>query len=138
MKAAATLIAWNDVRDASWRPAQGAAPPGAIGIGPLLRDGDGDWPSFYACSGGAAYARRHAKGVNQRLEVLCDFYQLVYSYGINPYIAHRALLLIDEYRDVIKWMGSGPDKDEPGHDPTTPYGRAVLWPVPARRRTLFS
>jgi hypothetical protein len=57
------------------------------------------------------------------MHVMLDWYQLVYSYGLDPYIVHRAFLLIDEYQTVIKKYGMGPDRDEPGHDPGVCYGR---------------
>jgi hypothetical protein len=61
---------------------------------------------------------------------MLDWYQLVYVYGVHPYAAHRAFLEIAEYQDIIKAMGCGPDKDEPGHDPNVGYGRVCRYPVP--------
>jgi len=46
---------------------------------------------------------------------LADWYLLVYTNGIDPYIAHRAFLLIDEYQAIIKSIGCGPARDEPSH-----------------------
>ena len=53
-----------------------------------------------------------------------------YVYGIDPYLAHQAFLLTDEYQTIIKNMGAGPDKGEPGHDPDVGYGSVVrgTWP----------
>lgn len=59
-----------------------------------------------------------------------DDYQIVYVYGVRPYAAHRAFPAIAEYRNIIKEMGCGPDKDEPGHDPNVGYGRVCLYPIP--------
>jgi hypothetical protein len=90
----------------------------------------------YSASGGAAYvARRKLSKPEQEHQVMLDWYQLVYAYGLDPYIAHRAFLLIDEYQDVIKRMGCGPAKDEPGHDPGVSYGRAVQTPLPKLKIT---
>ena len=134
MKAAHTLIAWNPNGDDP--PFRGAAPAGSIGIGPLYfeHDGNGDWSRPYRCSGGAAYTeRRKLSGIVQQHQVMLDWYQLVYSYGIEPYLAHLAFLEIDEYQDVIKDMGCGPAKGERGHDPNIPYGRSVTTELPRVR-----
>jgi hypothetical protein len=92
---------------------------------------EGDWAGLYECTGGAAYvSRRNLTGVKQQFHVLRDYYVLVYTYGLHPYIVHRAFLLIDEYLAIIKDAGCGPDRDEPGHDPNVGYGRAVKYPIP--------
>ena len=44
---------------------------------------------------------------------MLQMYLLVYTNGIDPYIAHRAFLLIDEYQTIIK-------------SPLTQYQRAPL------------
>ena len=122
MKAAKTLIAWSGA-DAAL-PHE--APSGSIAIGPLMQEGGRDWAQGYPCTGGAAYVyRRKLRGLAQQHEVMLDWHALVYSYGLDPYIVHRAFLLIDEYQTAIKARGRGPAKDEPGHDPTVPYGRTV-------------
>ena len=129
MKADNTLILWNTGDEKSLI---GDAPPGSIAVGPLESD-DVYWSHVhgYSCSGGAAWvARRDLPKSDQEREVMLDWYQLVYTYGLDPYVVHRAFLLIDEYQDVIKRMGCGPDKDEPGHDPEVSYGRAVRAPAP--------
>jgi hypothetical protein len=69
-------------------------------------------------------------GLPQQHQVMLDFYQLVYSYGLHPYVVHRAFLHIDEYQAVIKRMGCGPAKGELGHDPNISYGRVADFPVP--------
>jgi hypothetical protein len=128
MKAADALIAWNGADHPAFRR---DAPPGSIGIGPLQTETEPDWAGPYARTGGAAYVgRRQLRGLPQQHQVMLDWYRLVYGYGIHPYLAHRAFLLIDEYQEVIKDMGCGPAKDEPGHDPGVGYGRTVLYPVP--------
>lgn len=129
MKANNTLILWTAGDE---NPTTGDAPPGSIAVGPLESD-DVCWSHLhrYSGSGGAAYvARRKLPDAEQRRLVMLDWYQLVYTYALDPYVVHRAFLLIDEYQDVIKQMGCGPDKDEPGHDPEVSYGRAVRVSVP--------
>jgi hypothetical protein len=127
MKAAKTLIAWNSVGLTI-----GKAPPGSIGIGPLIYRDDRDWVAdLYDCTGGAAYTdRRKLKGAAQQHHVMLEWYTLVYSYGLHPYTVHRAFLLIDEYQAIIKAAGFGPARDEPGHDPNVCYGRTVHYPIP--------
>ena len=127
MKAAQTLIAWNAITDKN-----GKAPAGSIAVGPLVGEGEPDWAEPYRATGGAAYgARRKLRvAMSQQHQVLLDWYSLVYNYGIHPYVAHRAFLLIDEYQTIIKAIGFGPAKNEPGHDPNIGYGRAVNYPVP--------
>jgi hypothetical protein len=122
------LIAWN----ANEGREHARTPPGSIAIGPLLRNsGEPDWSFGYECTGGAAYAARHnLQKPQQQQHVLLDWYQLVYQYGIHPYTAHRAFLLIQEYQDIIRQYGMAPDKGEPGHDQGIPYGRAIVYPVP--------
>jgi hypothetical protein len=117
IKAAEALIAWNGADDGCERSSE-AAPWGAVAVGSLLSDDDPDWTTLYECTGGAAWAGRHGlTDAEQRHQVMLDWYQIVYVYGVHPYAAHRAFLAIAEYQDVIKEMGCGPDKDEPGHDP---------------------
>jgi hypothetical protein len=130
IKAANALIAWNGASDGCERSPR-ASPCGAVAVGPLLSDGDPDWTSLYECTGGAAWARRHGLAdAEQRYQVMLDWYQLVYAYGVHPYAAHRAFLAIAEYEEIIKAMGCGPDKDEPRHDPNVGYGRVCLYPIP--------
>jgi hypothetical protein len=129
LKAAATLIAWNGATNDLPR----RAPPGSIAVGPLQEPDEPDWTCGYECTGGAAYTGRRAlSGLPQQFHVMLDWYQLVYSYGIHPYTAHRAFLLIEEYQTVIRRYGMSPDKGEPGygHPDTVGYGRTIIYPVP--------
>lgn len=127
IKAREAIIAWN----AADGGLSGDAPPGAIAIGPLLREGEGDWTGPYRLSGGAANTnRRKMTGVEQQFHVMRDWYELVYGYGLHPFVVHTAFLQIEEYQMITKEMGMGPDKGEIGHDPSVGYGRAVNYPVP--------
>jgi hypothetical protein len=127
MKAADTLIAWNGIDHSSLHR---DAPPGSIAIGPLQSNTEPDWAGPYECTGGAAYVERRAMhGFVQQRQVMLDWFQLVYSYGIHPYVAHRAFLLIDEYQAAIKSIDCGAAKDEPGHDPDVGFGPAVCCPA---------
>jgi hypothetical protein len=45
-------------------------------------------------------------------------------------VAHTSSRLDRRPPDIIKAMGCGPDKDEPGHDPGVSNGRPCLDPVP--------
>ena len=126
MKASEAVIAWNG---STTHRDEGQA--GSIAVGPLLFDGDTDWTRPYFYTGGSAEVyRRNLPEKDQQFAVLRDFYALVFTYGLHPYLVHRALLHIDEYQDIIKAMGAGPDKDELGHDPDVGYAR-LDYPVPA-------
>jgi hypothetical protein len=128
LKASETLIAWTPA-DSEPTGKTFKAPAGSIAVGPIIDDWD--WAYPYSCTGGAAWVhRRYLHGMAQQLAVMRDWYQLVYSEGLHPYIVHRAFLLIDEYQTMIKQWGCGPDKGEPGHDPNVLYGRCVVLPTP--------
>ena len=125
MKASEAVIAWNG---STTHRDEGQA--GSIAVGPLLFDGDTDWTRPYFYTGGAAEVyRRNLPEKDQQFAVLRDFYALVFTYGLDPYLVHRALLHIDEYQDIIKAMGAGPDKDELGHDPRSAYVERFWLPV---------
>ncbi|MEZ0019816.1 hypothetical protein [Sinorhizobium fredii] len=127
MKASNALIAWNPTG-----LSDNSRPPGGVAIGPLLTQDQPDWTIGYECTGGAAWAnRRKLFGMPQRFNVMMDWHQLVYSYGIHPYVAHRAFLFIEEYQAIIRQAGAGPDKDEPGHDQSIPYGRCAPYKLPS-------
>ncbi|WP_025593156.1 hypothetical protein [Agrobacterium tumefaciens] len=128
IKANELLIAWNDAEHSP----QGKARAGSIAVGPLLRRDEPDWTKGYFYTGGAAdTARRKLKGVAQHFHIMRDWYELVYGYDLHPFVVHTAFLHIDEYQEIIKDMGMGPDKGEFGHDPNFGYGRTVQSPVPA-------
>jgi hypothetical protein len=139
MKAASTLIAWNGAPNAAAdraferteRAAQRPFPAGSVGVGPLRSEKEADWSVGYQSTGGAAYVeRRSMSPADQRFHVMLDWYMLVYTYGIHPYIVHRAFLLIDEYQSILKAFSMGPAEGEPGFDPNVGYGRAGDYPIP--------
>lgn len=100
MKAAETLIAWND-----------GAGNGAVAVGPLIEKGGADWTAPYRLTGGAAYAeRRDMIGREQTLAVMADWFALVYGYGVHPVVAHQAFQHIDEYREFVNEIGHGLDR----------------------------
>ena len=127
IKAKDAIIAWNGADgEMSAKP-----PAGAIAIGPLLQKDEGDWASGYQLTGGAANTdRRDMSDADQKFHVMRDWYELVYGYGLHPFVVHTAFLQIQEYQEITKEMGMGPAKGEPGHDPEVGYGRAVDYPVP--------
>lgn len=126
MKAAETIIVWNDA-ETGWRK----SPSGSMAVGFLIGSAEGDWTRDYRFSGGAAHTfRRQLTGIEQKFHVLRDYYELVYVFGLHPYLVHRAFLLIDEYQAITRDGGFGPAPGEIGHDPDVGYGRAVGLPLP--------
>lgn len=130
MKAAETIILWND-SETPWRE----TPPGSVAVGPVWRAGEANWTRGYRFNGGAGHTfRRSLTSLEQKFHVLRDFYELVYVFGLDPYLVHRAFLLIDEYQAITKDGGFGPAPGEIGHDPQFGYGRAVASPLPTVQR----
>ncbi len=128
LTASDAVIAWTGNGEA---PAPGkTAPPGSIAVGPF--SAGARWADAHNHTGGAVYARRRKlRGVSQRFGVMCNWYQLVYVHGIDPYIAHRAFLEIEDYLEIIKEREWGPGEDEPGYDPEIGPGRVGALPRPA-------
>lgn len=120
LPASRALIAWDRLRD---DPGNDCAAH-AVAVGHLLRGEMPDWTDGYDCTAGAAnVVRRDMTGDRQRVEVMLDWYMLVYTYGVDPRVAHRAFLNIAEFQEMIKERGIGPDKNEPGYDPDVGFGR---------------
>jgi hypothetical protein len=95
MKARETVIAWTPVYWAT------GATQGKVEVGPLIA-GTNDWTVGYACTGGAAYVeRRNWRGPKSVAALFIDFHTIVVRDGIDPEVAHRALLAIDEYAEAI-------------------------------------
>ena len=128
IKARDAMIAWNKSEAGEYVK----TPSGAVAVGPLLQPEEADWAAAYEYTGGATNTyRRELTDIEQKLHVLRDWYELVYGFGVHPYVAHRAFLIIEEYQDIIKAMNMGPAEDEPGHDPNVGFGRSSESPVPA-------
>ena len=71
-------------------------------IGPLLRDGDGDWTAPYAYTGGAAYTKtRVLRRDASALMLFINFVDMVVRDGIDPLVAHRAFMAVNEYLKVL-------------------------------------
>ena len=97
MKAAEALTAWTPaysaIRDAT---------RGKVEVGPLLQEGDPDWTRPYAYTGGAAYVSLRTMDEGWRVAmVFIEFHTMVVRDGIDPQVAHRAFLTIDEYAERI-------------------------------------
>jgi hypothetical protein len=120
MKAAETYIVWEPVRSDDYTPRPGRAPPGSMALGPL---NDIAWDEGYMASGGCAYVYRREPKCDQDYEVLHDWFRLVHTYGLDPYLVHLGFLHIDEYQTITKNAGCGPDRGELGHDPDFGFGR---------------
>jgi hypothetical protein len=95
MKAHEALIAWTP-RDS------GNPTAGQVKVGRLLRDGEGDWTDPFSFTGGAAYMRvRSLRGPESVSQLFIDFHTMVVRDGIDPQVAHRAFLVIDDYAERI-------------------------------------
>ena len=111
-------------------------------IGPLLRDGDGDWTAPYAYTGGGAYTKTRAlRRDASALMLFIDFADMVVRDGIDPLVAHRAFMAVDEYREgvaedtaAIGVNGQGRPRTGRGRacDWQSPYGEHFLKPEAAR------
>lgn len=106
MKAREALIAWTP---ASW---QGWPTAGMVKVGPLISGKDAaDWSDPYGMTGGAAYvAVRKMEGYQSKAKLFIDFHTVVVRDGVDAQEAHKAFLVVDEYRSAIS-----PDID--GADP---------------------
>lgn len=95
MKAKDVLIAWTPSD-----PGTEENPTrGAVGVGPLLTPKAKDWTQGFSCTGGAAYTdRRTMTGWRQIAMVFIDYHAMVAGDGIDPMVAHEAMLEIDEFR----------------------------------------
>jgi hypothetical protein len=97
MKAHDALIAWTPVHT-THRPKT----IGQVKVGPLLHDGGEDWSKLFAFTGGAAQVdRRKWRGAKSVAQVFIEFHTLVVRDGIDPQVAHKAFLVIDEYAEAI-------------------------------------
>lgn len=99
MRATKAMIAYTPT---FWLDGPKSKTRGQVQIGPLLNAGDADWTKPYAFTVGAKdIARRHYPPDRSRAALFIDFHTMVVRDGIDPQVAHRAFLLIDEYRNAI-------------------------------------
>lgn len=95
MKASKALIAWTP---AGWD----SPTAGQVKIGRLLKYGESDWAAPYDFTGGAAHmSTRKLDGAEAVARVFIEFNTLVVRDGIDPQVAHREFLKIDEYAEHI-------------------------------------
>jgi hypothetical protein len=108
MKAYEALVAWTPIR-------MTANPTcGKVGVGGLLRGG-ADWTKPFFFTGGAAYtARRTMRGMDAVAMLFVEFNTMVVRDGIDPKIAHEALLVIDEYAEHISLDTPGAREPDEG------------------------
>jgi len=109
VKAYEALIAWTPRNDR--RPTAGQ-----VKVGPLRREGESDWASPFAMTGGAAWvATRELRGAQSVARLFIDFHTLIVRDRIDPALAHEAFLAIDEYAESISPDIHG--ARDPGTDP---------------------
>ena len=93
-----------------WAPAdykkkllrRGDHPPGSVKVLRFLRNGDWKEAQRYNRDAGASFTDwRHRPSEQLKALVLAEFHALVVSDGMHPQAAHKAFLVIDEYREGI-------------------------------------
>ncbi|MDB5432517.1 MAG: hypothetical protein JWP35_3633 [Caulobacter sp.] len=95
MKAKDALIGWTP--DDMFRPDEPTA--GQVLVTRLPKPGEDDPICPFLCAGGAALEeRRTMSGWKQIAMVFIDYHALVAGDGIDPEVAHDAMLEIDEFR----------------------------------------
>ncbi|MBH0239473.1 hypothetical protein [Methylobrevis albus] len=98
MKAKETIIAWTP----NTEHYNSYATKGLVKVGPLIADGMPDWTSGYRMTGGAAYINiRSIEGWQAKAMVLTEFVTIVVRDLVDPAVAHRAFIEIDEYAEII-------------------------------------
>jgi len=74
---------------------------GAVMVGPWP-DYGGRWSREYAFTTGCCELDRHNVPIDQKVaQLFIDFHSMVVRDGIDPQVAHREFLKIDEYRRRI-------------------------------------
>jgi hypothetical protein len=130
MKAVDTLIAWNGLSCGHH------GRPGSVAVGPYRGETSFIWQYDYTDGGRVFVWGRRLRGMGLQLRILAEWQMLVYSYGIDPEVAHRAFLLIDEYRAAIgpgfrSGVGPGPEIEIVKEGRVTHFH--PLWPAVADR-----
>jgi hypothetical protein len=94
MKAHEALIAWTPTY-LDDEPTIGQV---KVGLLMMADEAHRDWTAPYACTGGAAYlAVRDLRGKASIIRLLVEFIEIVVADGIDPRVAHREFLKVDEY-----------------------------------------
>jgi hypothetical protein len=102
MKARDAHILWTPADYKKRLLRRGDHPPGSVKVLRFLSDGDRKEAARYKRDVGASFTDwRHKSSEQLRALVLAEFHALVVRDGIHPQAAHKAFLVIDEYREVI-------------------------------------
>lgn len=92
VKARDAVIAWTPVRF-------GGETAGMVEVRPLPA---GEWSRRFTSTAGAVFGRQRAFNREEAIaQLFIDFHTLVVRDGIDPQVAHRAFLAIDEYAETI-------------------------------------
>lgn len=95
MKHCEALIAWTPV-------GFDKKTDGMVAVGHLVGKYEPDWTAPYAYTGGAAYIDvRNMSGNESLAKIFIDFHSMIVRDGIDPQVAHKAFLNIDEYAKHI-------------------------------------
>lgn len=96
MKFRDAMYAWTPTTDTSTKSQ--TAGKVMVGLHPDLTR----WSKPYSRSAGACYLKLKVKPeVEQIAQLFIDFHTMVVRDGIDPQVAHREFLKIDEYRERI-------------------------------------
>jgi hypothetical protein len=106
------MVAWNPNHSTRALDRLGKLKPdGAIEIG-KWPDKTG-WSSAYDSTDGCCDTQRHKFSIDGKVaQMFIDFHTLVVRDGIDPLVAHREFLKIDEYRKRISPEIEGADLGE--------------------------
>lgn len=96
----------------AWNPAEGHArgPSGSVLVGPW--PDRTRWSDRYLFTTGCCEIPRHQFTIDQKIaQLFIDFHTLVVRDGVDPQVAHREFLKIEEYRRRISSDISGAARD---------------------------
>jgi hypothetical protein len=111
MKARDAHILWTPADYKKRLLRRGDHPPGSVKVLRFLSDGDRKEAARYKRDVGASFTDwRHKSSEQLKALVLAEFHALVVRDGIHPQAAHKAFLVIDEYREVISPDIEGADE----------------------------
>lgn len=100
------IVCWTPVK---WGSSPDSEPvPGAVVVDRL--GSETYWDRRYRMTSGMCYQMRHKMSRDQKIMMMfIDFHTCVVRDGIDPQVAHREFLKIDEYRRRISPDISGAD-----------------------------